>query len=273
MIIPILPISSIPSTTDASPSDLPPQPPTRQLAPPTEADFLTDVSALLETTSLSAAARLAAASRLVEARSRWTGTRAQADDAYWKERDVILKGNGRPDLSKSREVQGESATSGSAAHEIAQAPEHNAKRRQRPTLTSLPPELFHQILLYLSHPKITLLSLTSKPLHTLIHTLSQPLYRTLCSHHFHIPIDSPSGLRALFIDNPSSADWKDIYVTRWNLMQGRYKFRIVGDVEGLEERKKREEVVETWRMRREGGYIDVKGRKYVLQVGQPTTAV
>ena len=56
-------------------------------------------------------------------------------------------------------------------------------------------------------------------------------------------------------------------------MEGRYRFRIVGDVEGLEERKTREEVVQAWRRRKGGGWVDIKSRKYALQCGQPTTAV
>ena len=146
MIIPISSFNSLSTTSVPThslsdnvpvsiPSDTPVARQTNLIQPPTEADFLADVSVLLETTSLSANDKLAAASRLVEARSRWAGIRAQADDAYWRERNVILTEIGLPQLSKSHQLTPELAAGGSASNPSAETGQCRPQSRKPPILT------------------------------------------------------------------------------------------------------------------------------------------
>ncbi|KAJ3031302.1 hypothetical protein HDV00_008392 [Rhizophlyctis rosea] len=229
--------------------------------PPTEADFLADVSALLNATSLSSADRLATASKLVEARTRWTSRRVEADAIYRKERGALV-GNKDATLNTSvgvGQTEIPHKTLGAGA---------NAHSHKTHSLITLPSELFHQILLHLPHPSIQHLSQASRTFRTLLTSHSQSLYKALCSLHFSMPVDDPAKLRARFITDPLSVDWKSIYITRWNLHTGRYRFRMISDHKGLGAREKRHEIVE----RSQGKWVNVLGRNWLLQCGQPTVA-
>ncbi|KAJ3126483.1 hypothetical protein HK098_007465 [Nowakowskiella sp. JEL0407] len=67
--------------------------------------------------------------------------------------------------------------------------------------------------------------------------------------------------------NEDEVPWKRVYEEKYNLYTGQYQFHIVTDMGELDNRAKRQQLVQA----RKGKYSGKK-RKYVLHCGQPTTA-
>ncbi|KAI8820150.1 uncharacterized protein EV422DRAFT_531843 [Fimicolochytrium jonesii] len=130
----------------------------------------------------------------------------------------------------------------------------------------LPEEILLAIMRHLDPSSLCRMESVSHRFYAICTEYSQSLWRQRCTITWGIPsTTSDPALPGYFI--PRDVDWKTMFEERHNLYTGQNRFRMIADINDLDQRAKRQELVDE----RRHCYAR-RPRKYILHCGQPTTA-